>query len=111
MRKILLGTTAVAGAALLAPAAFAQAPVTTAPGSLTGGNIVGTQGVTAPSPAIAAASGLAVRIGGYFDFSAAMIYDDWDQARSRVQGGAANGGAANAQRRRWRRARGRSDRP
>ncbi|NMJ40983.1 porin [Roseomonas sp. JC162] len=99
MRKILLGTTAVAGAALLAPAAFAQAPVTTAPGSLAGNNQVGTQGVTAPSPAIAAASGLAVRIGGYFDFSAAMIYDDWDQARSRVQGGAANGGAANAQRR------------
>lgn len=83
MRKILLGTTAVAGAALLAPAAFAQAPVTTAPGQLSGNNQVGTQGVTAPSPAIAAASGLAVRIGGYFDFSAAMIYDDWDQARSR----------------------------
>jgi predicted porin len=95
MRKILLGTTAVAGAALLAPAAFAQAPVTTAPGNLAGGNIVGTQGVTAPSPAIAAASGLAVRIGGYFDFSAAMIYDDWDQARSRN----AAGGVNNAQRR------------
>ncbi len=99
MRKILLGTTAVAGAALLAPAAFAQAPVTTAPGQLSGNNQVGTQGVTAPSPAIAAASGLAVRIGGYFDFSAAMIYDDWDQARSRIQGGANNGGAPNAQRR------------
>ncbi len=99
MRKILLGTTAVAGAALLAPAAFAQAPaVSSGAGSLRGNNQVGTQGVTAPAPAIAAASGLAVRLGGYFDFSGAMIYDDWDQARSRASS-AANGGAANAQRR------------
>lgn len=99
MRKILLGTTAVAGAALLAPAAFAQAPaVSSGAGSLRGNNQVGTQGVTAPAPAIAAASGLAVRLGGYFDFSAAMIYDDWDQARQRINY-PANGGASNAQRR------------
>jgi predicted porin len=102
MRKILLGTTAVAGAALLAPAAFAQAPapgVTSGAGSLRGNNEVGTQGVQAPAPAIAAASGLRVRLGGYFDFSGAMIYDDWDQARSRINGGSSNGGAPNAVRR------------
>ena len=97
MRKILLGTTAVAGAALLAPGAFAQTAVTTAPGqaSLAGSAQVGTQGVTAPSPAIAAAGGMTVRLGGFYDFSAAMIYDDWDTARSRNSAGGVN----NAQRR------------
>lgn len=98
MRKILLGTTAVVGAALLAPAAFAQAPVTVAPQSLGTGTTMGTQGVTAPTPSIAGAGGLQIRLGGYFDFSAAMIYDDWDRARSR-NSSAANGGGPQAQRR------------
>lgn len=85
MRKILLGTTAVVGAALLAPAAFAQTGVTTAPGAvgLAGSANVGTQGVTAPSPAIAAQNALSVRLGGFFDFSMAGIQDDLDRARTR----------------------------
>jgi len=73
MRKILLGTTAVVGLALAAPAAFAQG---VAPGS-------GTQGATltpAPAPSIAGAGGLTVRLGGYFEFSAASIQDDNDRA-------------------------------
>ena len=85
MRKILLGTTAVVGAALLAPAAFAQTGVTTAPGAvgLAGSANVGTQGVTAPTPAIAAQNALSVRLGGFFDFSMAGIQDDLDRARTR----------------------------
>lgn len=85
MRKILLGTTAVVGAALLAPAAFAQTGVTTAPGAvgLRGDAVVGTQGVTAPSPAIAAQNALSVRLGGFFDFSMAAIQDDLDRGRTR----------------------------
>ena len=71
MRKILLGTTAVVGAALLAPAAFAQAPVTVAPQGLGTGTQMGTQAITPMSPAIAGAGGLQIRLGGYFDFSAA----------------------------------------
>ncbi|WP_198372363.1 porin [Roseomonas rosulenta] len=103
MRKILLGTTAVVGAALFAPGAYAQMPVTSqpgqAPGQLTRGNEnVGTQGVAAPTPAMAAAGGLTIRLGGYFDFTGAMIYDDWDTARQRNQTGS-NGGGPNAQRR------------
>ncbi|MBR0681787.1 porin [Roseomonas eburnea] len=99
MRKILLGTTAVVGAALLAPAAFAQTGVTTAPGAtpLSGAAVVGTQGVTAPTPAIAAASGLTVRLGGFFDFSMAGIQDDWDRARSRNDAQGLTGAAANRQ--------------
>jgi predicted porin len=73
MRKILLGTTAVVGLALAAPAAFAQG---IAPGS-------GGQGQTltpAPAPSIAGAGGLTVRLGGYFEFSGANIQDDNDRA-------------------------------
>jgi predicted porin len=73
MRKILLGTTAVVGLALAAPAAFAQG---IAPGS-------GPQGQTltpAPAPSIAGAGGLTVRLGGYFEFSGANIQDDNDRA-------------------------------
>ena len=73
MRKILLGTTAVVGLAIAAPAAFAQG---IAPGS-------GTQGQTltaAPAPGLAGVGGLTVRLGGYFEFSAANIQDDNDRA-------------------------------
>lgn len=84
MRKILLGTTAVVGLAIAAPAAFAQG---IAPGS-------GTQGQTltaAPTPAaLAGAGGLTVRLGGYFEFSAANIQDDNDRA---ARLGAAHGKA------------------
>jgi predicted porin len=83
MRKILLGTTAVVGLALAAPATFAQG---IAPGS-------GTQGQTltpAPAPSIAGAGGLTVRLGGYFEFSAANIQDDNDRA---TRLGAAHGQA------------------
>jgi hypothetical protein len=73
MRKILLGTTAVVGLAIAAPAAFAQG---IAPGS-------GTQGQTltaAPAPGLSGVGGLTVRLGGYFEFSAANIQDDNDRA-------------------------------
>lgn len=75
MRKILLGTTAVVGLAIAAPAAFAQ--------SLTPGGS-STQGATltpAPVPAaLAGAGGLTVRLGGYFEFTAANVQDDNDRA-------------------------------
>ena len=89
MRKILLGTTAVVGLALAAPAAFAQ-------GIAPGGS--GTQGATltpAPAPSIAGAGGLTVRLGGFYEFSGANISDDNDRA-TRVADAPANnaGGAA-----------------
>jgi predicted porin len=71
MRKILLGTTAVVGLALAAPAAFAQG---IAPGS------GGTTLTAAPAPSIAGAGGLSVRLGGYYEFSGANIQDDNDRA-------------------------------
>lgn len=71
MRKILLGTTAVVGLALAAPAAFAQG---IAPGS------GGTTLTPAPAPSIAGAGGLTVRLGGYYEFSGASIQDDNDRA-------------------------------
>jgi len=83
MRKILLGTTAVVGLAIAAPAAFAQG---ISPGS-------GTQGSTltaAPAPGLAGVGGLTVRLGGYFEFSAANIQDDNDRA---TRLGAAHGQA------------------
>lgn len=87
MRKILLGTTAVVGAALIAPAAFAQAPVTAGtPGQspqLSPGAPVSTPVVAAPTPALAGTGGLRVRLGGFFDFQAGMVQDDWDRAASR----------------------------
>ena len=95
MRKILLGTTAVVGAALIAPAAFAQAPVTTRPGvqqpQLSPGAPVSTPVVAAPTPALAGAGGLSVRLGGFFDFQYGLVQDDWDYARSRnFAGGGVN---------------------
>ncbi|BDG75141.1 porin [Roseomonas fluvialis] len=93
MRKILLGTTAVVGAALLAPGAFAQPAATQVPaggGAPTAGQAplvpsgAGTGGVAVqPTPAIAGAGGLTVRLGGYFAFTGGYIQDDWDRARSR----------------------------
>jgi predicted porin len=93
MRKILLGTTAVVGAALLAPGAFAQPAATQVPsggGAPTAGQAplvpsgAGTGGVAVqPTPSIAGAGGLTVRLGGYFAFTGALIQDDWDRARSR----------------------------
>lgn len=103
MRKILLGTTAVVGAALLAPGAFAQTTfggggaigqgvtVPTAPGTVgvaptplnIGPQAPATPVTAAPTPAMAGAGGLTIRLGGYFAFAGAMVQDDWDRARSR----------------------------
>lgn len=99
MRKILMGTTAVVGAALLAPAAFAQAPVTTVPGGgagLRGDASTGASAVTVPAPSISAPGGLSIRLGGFFDFRSAYIQDDWDRARSRINS-VPNGGGNQAQ--------------
>lgn len=68
MRKILLGTTAVVGMALTAPAAFAQSA------SLIGAGNHGSAG----SPAVAT-SGLSVRLGGFFDFTYGVVSDDADK--------------------------------
>ena len=68
MRKILLGTTAVVGLALAAPAAFAQSA------SLIGAGNHGSAG----SPAVAT-SGLSVRLGGFFDFTYGVVSDDADK--------------------------------
>ena len=107
MRKILLGTTAVVGAALLAPGAFAQttrggggavgqgvptpAPagaVGIAPTPLNvGPSAPSTQVTAAPTPAMAGAGGLSIRLGGYFAWTGAMIQDDWDRGRSRNSAG------------------------
>lgn len=93
MRKILLGTTAVVGAALLAPGAFAQPAATQVPaggGAPTAGQAplvpsgAGTGGVAVqPTPSIAGAGGLTVRLGGYFAFAGGYVQDDWDRGRSR----------------------------
>ena len=80
MRKILLGTTAVVGAALLSTGAMAQGTAGT--GSLAPG-ASGGQGATltaAPAPRLQGASGLTVRLGGYFGFAGAIVQDDNDRA-------------------------------
>lgn len=98
MRKILLGTTAVVGAALFAPAAFAQAPVTSTAPSIQTGAIIGTQTVQAPSPALAAAGGLTVRLGGYFNVEWAYLQDDGDRSFTRnTQNGVNNANARQRQ--------------
>ncbi|MEO3471120.1 porin [Roseomonas sp. CAU 1739] len=119
MRKILLGTTAVVGAALLAPGAFAQttrggggavgqgvptpAPagaVGVAPTPLNVGPAApSTQVTAAPTPAMAGAGGLSIRLGGYFAWTMAAVQDDWDRARSR--NGAAGQGPNAAARSRY----------
>jgi len=72
MRKILLGTTAVVGLALVAQAANAQG---IAPGQAQGATLT-----QAPAPGLAGVGGLTVRLGGYYEFSAANVQDDNDRA-------------------------------
>jgi len=110
MRKILLGTTAVVGLALVAPEAFAQqarrpaarpaaaapapapapvaapapAPVTQVP-SLYGQGNHGSPG----SPAVST-SGLMVRLGGFFDFSYGNVSDTVDKGAFRNVAGNVN---------------------
>jgi predicted porin len=110
MRKILLGTTAVVGLALIAPVANAQqarpsgppplpatsvAPAGTAaaifetPVGITGAGPHGADGVP-NRPATPTTSGIVVRLGGFFDFSMANISDSADSAVASVRGGSAN---------------------
>lgn len=79
MRKILLGTTAVVGAALLSTGAFAQG-TTAGTGQLAPGSGQGATLTAAPAPRLQAAGGLTVRLGGYFAFTGAIIQDDNDRA-------------------------------
>ncbi|MCA3351088.1 MAG: porin [Roseomonas sp.] len=108
MRKILLGTTAVVGLALLAPVANAQqarpaarpaaapaappalpatsvAPAGTAaaifqtPVGITGAGPHGADGIP-NRPTTPTTSGIIVRLGGFFDFSVANISDSADSA-------------------------------
>jgi predicted porin len=72
MRKILLGTTAVVGLALVAQAANAQ--------GISPGQAQGTTLTAAPAPSMAGAGGLSVRLGGYYEFSGANVQDDNDRA-------------------------------
>ncbi|MCA3288572.1 MAG: porin [Roseomonas sp.] len=122
MRKILLGTTAVVGLALLAPVANAQqarpaaapaappplpatsvAPAGTAaaifqtPVGITGAGPHGPDGVP-NRPATPTTSGIVVRLGGFFDFSMANISDSADSAVATTRVGAttANPGTVNA---------------
>ncbi|MCA3414789.1 MAG: porin [Roseomonas sp.] len=118
MRKILLGTTAVVGLALLAPVANAQqarpaarpaaapaappalpatsvAPAGTAaaifqtPVGITGAGPHGADGVP-NRPATPTTSGIVVRLGGFFDFSMANISDSADSAVASTRTGAVN---------------------
>ena len=100
MRKILLGTTAVVGLALVAQAANAQqarpaappplpatsvAPVGTAaatyqtPVGITGAGPHGSDGLP-NRPETPTTSGIIVRLGGFFDFSYGNVQDDADKA-------------------------------
>lgn len=99
MRKILLGTTAVIGAALLSTGAMAQTPLapSAAPSLAPGQGAAGQTLTAAPAPRLAAAGGLTVRLGGYFEFSGALIQDDNDYARTRNNRGGVNN--ANARQR------------
>ena len=120
MRKILLGTTAVVGLALVAPVANAQqarpaarpaaapaappalpatsvAPTGTAaalfqtPVGITGAGPHGADGIP-NRPTTPTTSGIIVRLGGFFDFSYGNISDDADkgQFRNRAAGAATN---------------------
>lgn len=118
MRKILLGTTAVVGLALLAPVANAQqarpaarpaaapaappplpatsvAPTGTAasmfqtPVGITGAGPHGSDGVP-NRPTTPTTSGMIVRLGGFFDFSMANISDSADSAVAPARQGAVN---------------------
>lgn len=97
MRKILMGTTAVIGAALLSTGALAQG-TTAGTGSLAPGSREGQASTltAAPAPRLAGAGGLTVRLGGYFEFSGALIQDDNDYARTRNnRGSVTNANARN----------------
>lgn len=114
MRKILLGTTAVVGLALLAPVANAQqarpaaapaappalpatsvAPAGTAaaifetPVGITGAGPHGPDGVP-NRPTTPTTSGLIVRLGGFFDFTVGSVQDSFDSATASARGGATN---------------------
>jgi predicted porin len=110
MRKILLGTTAVVGLALIAPVANAQqarpsgppplpatsvAPAGTAaaifetPVGITGAGPHGADGVP-NRPATPTTSGIVVRLGGFFDFSVGSVQDSYDSATASARGGSAN---------------------
>jgi len=122
MRKILLGTTAVIGLALLAPVANAQqarpaarpaaapaappalpatsvAPTGTAaalfqtPVGITGAGPHGADGVP-NRPTTPTTSGLVVRLGGFFDFSMGNVQDDADKAFFRNRAGSINNAKA-----------------
>ncbi|MCA3369551.1 MAG: porin [Roseomonas sp.] len=116
MRKILLGTTAVVGLALVAPVANAQqarpaaapaappalpatsvAPTGTAaalfqtPVGITGAGPHGNDGV--PNvPTTPTTSGLIVRLGGYFEFTYGNVQDDADKAFFRNSAGSTAAG-------------------
>jgi predicted porin len=78
MRKILLGTTAVVGAALMGMT-VAQAQTTTLPG-YTAGEPRGTPSPTIGVPGSAAAAGtFGVRIGGYFEVTGGYVDDSADR--------------------------------
>jgi predicted porin len=116
MRKILLGTTAVVGLALVAPVANAQqarpaarpaaapaappalpatsvAPAGTAaalfqtPVGITGAGPHGADGVP-NRPSTPTTSGTVVRLGGFFDFSMGNVQDDADKGLARNTAGA-----------------------
>jgi predicted porin len=115
MRKILLGTTAVVGLALLAPVANAQqarpaarpaaapaappalpatsvAPTGTAaaifqtPVGITGAGPHGADGIP-NRPTTPTTSGIIVRLGGFFDFSMGNVSDDADKGQFRNRNG------------------------
>ncbi|MFM7609228.1 MAG: porin, partial [Alphaproteobacteria bacterium] len=111
MRKILLGTTAVVGLALVAPVANAQqarpaaapaappalpatsvAPTGTAaalfqtPVGITGAGPHGADGIP-NRPTTPTTSGIIVRLGGFFDFSMGNVSDDADKAVARNSAG------------------------
>jgi len=107
MRKILLGTTAVVGLALVAQAANAQqarpaappplpatsvAPTGTAaavyqtPVGITGAGPHGSDGLP-NRPETPTTSGIIVRLGGYFDFSYGNVQDDADKGLARNTAG------------------------
>jgi predicted porin len=118
MRKILLGTTAVVGLALLAPVANAQqarpaarpaaapaappalpatsvAPTGTAaalfqtPVGITGAGPHGADGIP-NRPTTPTTSGTIVRLGGFFDFSMGNVSDDADKGQFRNTSGGVN---------------------
>lgn len=118
MRKILLGTTAVVGLALIAPVANAQqarpaarpaaapaappalpatsvAPAGTAaaifetPVGITGAGPHGADGIP-NRPTTPTTSGIIVRLGGFFDFSMGNVQDDADKGQFRNTSGGVN---------------------